>query len=68
LLAQLPQDRPTQAVNVGVTTPYILKGKMAIASFKPGVNSAVSIPQCQFPAIILLSAKLLVSYIAGTIL
>ncbi|MEN9567251.1 MAG: hypothetical protein RLZZ69_2447 [Cyanobacteriota bacterium] len=44
LLAQLPQDRPTQAVNVGVTTPYILKGKMAIASLKPGVNSAVPIP------------------------
>jgi uncharacterized protein (DUF1501 family) len=44
LLAQLPQDQPTQAVNVGVTTPYILKGKMAIASLKPGLNSAVPIP------------------------
>ncbi|MBW4537299.1 MAG: DUF1501 domain-containing protein [Pleurocapsa minor HA4230-MV1] len=44
LLAQLPQDRPTQAVNVGVTTPYILKGQMAIASLKPGLNSAVPIP------------------------
>jgi uncharacterized protein (DUF1501 family) len=43
LLAQLPQDQPTQAVNVGVTTPYILKGKMAIASLKPGLNSAVPI-------------------------
>jgi uncharacterized protein (DUF1501 family) len=44
LLAQLPRDRPTQAVNVGVTTPYILRGKMAIASLKPGINSAASIP------------------------
>lgn len=44
LLAQLPQDTPTQAINVGVTTPYILKGKMAIASFKPGKNSVAPIP------------------------
>ncbi len=43
LLAQLPQDTPTQAINVGVTTPYILKGKMAIASLKPGKNSAAPI-------------------------
>lgn len=44
LLAELPQDRPTQALNVGVTTPYILKGKMAIASLKPGINSTAPIP------------------------
>ena len=44
LLAELPEDRVTQALNVGVTTPYILKGKMAIASLKPGINSAAPIP------------------------
>ncbi|MEO1690844.1 MAG: DUF1501 domain-containing protein [Cyanobacteria bacterium J06631_6] len=44
LLAQLPQDRLTQAVNVGVTTPYILQGKMAITSLKPGKNSAAPLP------------------------
>jgi uncharacterized protein (DUF1501 family) len=44
LLAQLPQDKPTQALNVGVTTPYILQGKMAIASLKPGINSTARIP------------------------
>lgn len=44
LLAELPRDRPTQALNVGVTTPYILKGKMAIASLKPGTNSTAPIP------------------------
>ncbi|MBE9042995.1 DUF1501 domain-containing protein [Pleurocapsales cyanobacterium LEGE 10410] len=44
LLAELPQDMPTQALNVGVTTPYILKGEMAIASIKPGKNSAAPIP------------------------
>lgn len=41
LLAELPQEsRPTQALNVGVTTPYILKGKMNVANLKPGMNSA----------------------------
>ncbi|MEO1340632.1 MAG: DUF1501 domain-containing protein, partial [Cyanobacteria bacterium J06635_13] len=44
LLAQLPQDRLTQAVNVGVTTPYILQGKMAITSLKPGKNSTAPLP------------------------
>ena len=44
LLAELPQERATQALNVGVTTPYILKGKMAVASMKPGKNSAAPIP------------------------
>ncbi|HEY9769989.1 MAG TPA: DUF1501 domain-containing protein [Coleofasciculaceae cyanobacterium] len=43
LLAELRPDTPTQALNVGVTTPYILKGKMAIASLKPGMNSAAPI-------------------------
>ena len=43
LLAQLPQDRPTQALNVGVTTPYILKGEMPIASLKPGKHSIAPI-------------------------
>lgn len=44
LLAELPQDRLTQALNVGVITPYILKGKMKIASLKPGRNSVSPIP------------------------
>ena len=44
LLAELPQDRPTQALNVGITTPYILKGPMAIASLKPGKRSTAPIP------------------------
>ncbi len=39
LLARLPQDRPTQAVNVGNTTPKILQGKMPIANLSPGANS-----------------------------
>ena len=39
LLARLPQDRPTQAVNVGNTTPKILQGKMSIANLSPGANS-----------------------------
>ena len=44
LLAQLPQESLTQALNVGVTTPYILKGKMEVASLQPGKNSVASIP------------------------
>ena len=39
LLAQLPQQRATQALNVGGTIPYILKGEMPVASLKPGKNS-----------------------------
>ena len=39
LLAELPQQRLTQALNVGGTTPYILKGKMNISSLRPGKNS-----------------------------
>ena len=44
LLAELPQGRPAQALNVGITTPYILRGKMQIASLKPGRNSAAPTP------------------------
>ena len=43
LLAELPQRRPVQALNVGGTTPYILKGKMEIATLKPGKDSTKSI-------------------------
>ena len=49
LLAQLPKDRPTQALNVGITTPYILKGKMTVASLKPGKDSAAPIPIDRLP-------------------
>ena len=44
LLAILPQDRPTQALNVGNTTPRILEGAMSIASISPGKNSARILP------------------------
>ncbi len=44
LLATLTQDRPTQALNVGNTTPRILKGSMAIASISPGKDSARILP------------------------
>ena len=44
LLAQLPQEGLTQALNVGVTTPYILRGEQQIASLKPGINSTALIP------------------------
>ena len=49
LLAQLPQDQATQALNVGLTTPYILKGKMAIANLKPGKNSTAPIATDRIP-------------------
>lgn len=39
LLAVLPTDRLTQALNVGVTTPKILQGRMTFASLRPGKNS-----------------------------
>ncbi|MBE9167636.1 DUF1501 domain-containing protein [Pleurocapsales cyanobacterium LEGE 06147] len=39
LLATLPQDRPTQALNVGNTTPRILRGSMPVANLSPGKNS-----------------------------
>ena len=44
LLAALPKDRPTQAINVGKKTPRILKGNMPIASISPGRNSARALP------------------------
>ena len=44
LLATLPRDRPTQALNVGNTTPRILKGDMPIASISPGKDSARVLP------------------------
>ena len=44
LLAALPQDRPTQALNVGNNTPRILQGKMPVASIFPGKNSARVLP------------------------
>lgn len=44
LLSGLPADRLTQALNVGITTPRILQGKMAIASIRPGKNSVNRLP------------------------
>ena len=44
LLAVLPTDRLTQALNVGITTPRILQGKMAIANLRPGKNSLHRLP------------------------
>ena len=44
LLAELSQDNLTQGLNVGLTTPYIFKGKMKIANLKPGDNSTGAIP------------------------
>ena len=44
LLANLPTDRLTQALNVGVTTPRILQGKMAVANLRPGKNSLHKLP------------------------
>ena len=44
LLAQLPKDKPTQALNVGNTTPKILRGTMPIAHLRPGKNSLSPLP------------------------
>ena len=44
LLAEFSQNRPTQALNVGITTPYILRGEMDVANLKPGNNSTSPIP------------------------
>ncbi len=38
LLGTLPKDIPTQAVNVGNTTPRILQGNQAVAHLRPGKN------------------------------
>jgi uncharacterized protein (DUF1501 family) len=43
LLAELPQEKSTKALNVGIITPYILRGKMQIANLKPGINSTAPI-------------------------
>lgn len=40
LLGTLPKDMPTQALNVGNTTPRILQGNLAIAHLRPGNNAA----------------------------
>ncbi|MEL6439301.1 MAG: DUF1501 domain-containing protein [Cyanobacteria bacterium J06621_8] len=42
LLAEIHDARLTQALNVGITTPYILKGRMPISSLKPGKNSTAA--------------------------
>ncbi|GAB4548635.1 MAG: DUF1501 domain-containing protein [Pleurocapsa sp.] len=39
LLGELPQERLTQALNVGKTTARILQGKMSVANLDPGQNS-----------------------------
>lgn len=44
LLGELSNENLTQALNVGLTTPYILKGKMKIANLKPGKHSIGKIP------------------------
>ncbi len=43
LLAEFSQNRSTQALNVGITTPYILRGEMEVANLKPGNNSTAPI-------------------------
>ena len=44
LFGTMPKDRPTQALNVGNSTPRILQGEMPIASITPGKNSARALP------------------------
>ncbi|MEM1171403.1 MAG: DUF1501 domain-containing protein [Cyanobacteria bacterium P01_H01_bin.35] len=44
LLANLPKDRPTQAVNIGDIPPRILMGEMPVASLATGRNSTRSLP------------------------
>ena len=44
LLAILPPDRLTQALNVGIKTPKILQGNMAVANLRPGKNSLQKLP------------------------
>ena len=44
LLEQLPQEQLTQALNVGNTTPRILKGVMPVSHLRPGKNSANPLP------------------------
>ncbi len=44
LLANLPKDQPTQAVNLGDTPPRILMGEMAVASLPTGRKSTNNLP------------------------
>ncbi|MDJ0517335.1 MAG: DUF1501 domain-containing protein [Trichodesmium sp. MO_231.B1] len=44
LLANLPKDRPTQAVNLGDTPPRILMGEMPVASLPTGRKSTRALP------------------------
>ncbi|GGA09534.1 DUF1501 domain-containing protein [Okeania sp. KiyG1] len=44
LLANLPKDKPTQAVNLGDTPPRILMGAMPVASLPTGRKSTSSLP------------------------
>ncbi len=44
LLANLPKDRPTQAVNLGNTPPRILMGEMPVASLPTGRKSTRALP------------------------
>jgi uncharacterized protein (DUF1501 family) len=44
VLAALPKGTPTQAVNVGTTTPKILEGSMPVASLAPGRNPTQGAP------------------------
>ncbi|NET12573.1 MAG: DUF1501 domain-containing protein, partial [Okeania sp. SIO1H6] len=44
LLANLPKDKPTQAVNLGDTPPRILMGAMPVASLPTGRKSTRSLP------------------------
>ena len=44
LLANLPKDRPTQAVNLGDTPPRILMGQMPVASLPIGDKSTRRLP------------------------
>ncbi|BAZ45467.1 twin-arginine translocation pathway signal [Chondrocystis sp. NIES-4102] len=43
LLGELCLDHQALAINVGNTTPYILKGDMPSANLKPGINSTAAI-------------------------
>ena len=44
LLGQLPQEQLTQALNVGNTTPRILKGAIPVSHLRPGKNSTNPLP------------------------
>ncbi|MGF1540286.1 MAG: DUF1501 domain-containing protein [Pleurocapsa sp.] len=44
LLAQLPPEKLTQALNVGNTTPRILRGEMPVSHLRPGKNSTNPLP------------------------